>query len=346
MKTPYKLTSEKDLKQTFNDVITPFWHNVMVQESFNSDDNVRINYCYCICPGAKATIVLSPGRTESYMKYQEFIYDLYQNGFSVFAIDHRGQGLSGRLIDHPQKGYVDDFQHYVDDFHYFYHHIVVKHANAPLCMVGHSMGGAIGTLYLQQNPDDFVAVAMSAPLYGFRPGPLPMFISKWAIRGMIGLKSILRRSKDYFWGQMDYVPVPFEENLLTHCRARYEQFRHQYNTVAELRLGGITFHWLATSLRAMERLFANISRVKTPLLLIQSCDDEIVNQNEQNRFYQKLERLGNCPTLKKIELHGAKHEVFFETDLMRTRAMHTLIEFFEQVLSGAPHAASKETGSS
>lgn len=330
MKTPYKLTSEKQLSKTFADTITPFWQNTVVQSSFNADDGIRINYCYCICPDAKATVVLSPGRTESYMKYHEFIYDMYQNGFSVFAIDHRGQGLSGRIIDHPQKGYVDDFQHYVDDFHYFYHYVIVKHANGPMCMVAHSMGGAIGTLYMEQNPDDFVAAAMSAPLFGFRPGPLPLTVAKWVIRSLIGVKSIFRRSKDYFWGQMDYVPVPFEDNQLTHCRPRYEQFRKQYSEVADLRLGGITFHWLSTSLRAMETLFNNISKYKTPMLLIQSCDDEIVNQSEQNRFYKRLKRLGNCPDVKKLELHGSKHEVFFETDLMRTRAMHNVIEFFEQ----------------
>lgn len=331
MKTPYKLTSETSLSEIYLKQITPFWQNKVVQNSFDSDDGIRINYCYCLCPDAKATVVLSPGRTESYMKYQEFIYDLYQNGFSVFAIDHRGQGLSGRLIDHPQKGYVDDFQHYVDDFHYFYHHVVVKHANAPLCLVGHSMGGAIGTLYLEQNPDDFVGAVMSAPLHGFRPGPLPLMLSKWLVRGIIGIKSMLRQSTDYFWGQMDYVPLPFEGNRLTHSRPRYEQFRQQFSEVAELRLGGITFHWLATALRAMERQFSNIKTFKTPMLLIQSCDDEIVNQAEQNRFYKKLQQLNNCAVLKKVELHGSKHEVFFESDLMRTRAMHNLIEFVEQV---------------
>lgn len=333
MKTPYKLTCEAGLSESFEQKIEPFWQEHVVQACFDSDDNIRIHYCYCLHPQAKATIVLSPGRTESYMKYQEFIFDLFQNGFSVFAIDHRGQGLSDRLIEHPQKGYVDDFQHYVDDLHYFYHHVVTKRSPGPFCLVGHSMGGAIATLYLEQNPEDFVAAAMSAPLYGFRPGPLPLVISKWLIRGLIAIKSIFRRSKDYFYGQMDYVPLPFEENELTHSRPRYEHFRNQYNGQAELRLGGITFHWLSTSLRAMEHLFNNIHKLKTPMLLIQSCDDPIVNQNEQTRFFKKLEKLGNCSDLRKVELHGARHEVFFESDLMRTRAMHNLIEFFERQIS-------------
>ncbi len=335
MKTPYKLTSEKDLEHAYGAKILPFWQNKVQQLSFQSDDNIRINYCYCICPNAVATVVLAPGRTESYVKYQEFIYDLYQNGFSVFAIDHRGQGFSERLIDHPQKGFVDDFQHYVDDFHYFYRHVVLKHANAPLCLVGHSMGGAIATLFMEQNPDAFVASAMSAPLYGFRPGPLPLLLTKWLVRSVIAVKAIFGRSTDYFWGQQNYETQPFAGNLLTHCQPRYNRFRELYNGDERLHLGGITYHWLATSLRAMEQLFDHAGSLQTPMLLIQSCDDEIVNQQEQTRFFKKLQSLDRCKQLEKIELHGARHEVFFETDLMRTRAMHTLMAFFEEIAAKA-----------
>ena len=34
--------------------------------------------------------------------------------------DHRGQGLSGRMLDNPQPGYVESFDDYVQDFKQFY----------------------------------------------------------------------------------------------------------------------------------------------------------------------------------------------------------------------------------
>jgi lysophospholipase len=325
MQTPYQLCSERNLDEHYSQQIIPFWQQSVVTGTFDSDDGIQIAYAYCVCSNAKGTIVLSPGRTEGYLKYQELMFDLYQNGFSVFIIDHRGQGLSGRLIKHPQKGYVDDFQHYVDDFHYFYHHVVIKHANSPLFLLGHSMGATIATLYIQQNPIDFVAAAMSAPLYGFRPGPLPIFAAKAVTRVLIGIKALLGRSTDYFLGQCDYNRMPFEENQLTHCKPRYVRFREQFDQNGAMRLGGITYHWLSTSLRALNRLFDQLSSIKTPLLIIQSCDDAIVSQSEQNRFYKLLNAIGEC---KKVELHGSKHEVFFETDLMRTTAVTATLDFF------------------
>lgn len=329
MPCEYKLSSEQSLEQQYNDAILPFWQQIVQEQRFHSDDEIDIAYAYCLHPEAKATIVLSPGRTEGYLKYKEFFYDMYQNGYSVFAIDHRGQGLSGRLIDHPQKGYVDDFQHYVDDLEHFCHHIVKPKANAPLCLLGHSMGATIATLYLEQHKNEFIASAMSAPLYGFNPGFMPVFVAKPLSKILIALKTMIGRSSDYFFGQFDYCRIPFNENKLTHCEARYEMFRKQYEQEPALRLGGITFHWLATTLRAMNRLFSELEKISTPMLIIQSYDDEVVNLSDQTRFFKRLQQTGIC---EKIELHGAKHEVFFETDLMRSTAIKGMLSFFEQHL--------------
>jgi lysophospholipase len=326
MASSYKLSSESNLSCQYVEHISPFWHQHVQQGCFNTDDGTPIAFAYCICPNAKSTIVLSPGRTEAYLKYQELAYDLYHNGYSIFIIDHRGQGLSGRLIDNPHKGYVDDFQHYIDDLHYFYHHIVKQKANAPICLLGHSMGATIATLYLQQYPDDFVAAAMSAPLYGFNSGKLPLFIAKPLTQIALTVQMLRGRTSEYFWGQHDYFGTPFEHNMLTHCKPRYHQFRHQYELQSALRLGGITFHWMATTLRALKHLFANIDHIKTPMLMIQSCDDEVVSLSAQARFYKKLQKVGEC---QKVELHGAKHEVFFETDAMRCRAISSTLTFFD-----------------
>ena len=60
-------------------------------------------------------IVISNGRTESMAGYPELIWDLHQQGYSVYILDHRGQGFSTRLLPDPQKSYVEKFEDYVDD---------------------------------------------------------------------------------------------------------------------------------------------------------------------------------------------------------------------------------------
>ena len=65
-------------------------------------------------------IVISSGRTEAAIKYKELIYDLFRLGYSVYIMDHRGQGLSERMLEDPDLGYVEDFQFYIDDLKSFF----------------------------------------------------------------------------------------------------------------------------------------------------------------------------------------------------------------------------------
>ncbi len=327
MPKPYQLSSARRLTEHYSQRILPFWQNSVIESHFTTKDGISIAYAYTLCPDAKATIVISPGRTEGYLKYQELIFDLHRQNYAVFIIDHRGQGLSDQLIDHPQKGYVADFQDYVDDLIDFYDHIVAAKAQGQRLLLGHSMGCTIATLYLQQRPEDFAAATMSAPMYGFNPGKLPMLIAKPLIRLVIWWKKRANTSSDYFFNQQDYHWVPFEQNQLTHCEIRYHQFRQQNEQIPALQLGGITFQWLSTSLSAIEQLYANLDKIKTPLLVLQAGDDEVVNLDAQDQFCNKMQAAERC---EKRVLTGARHEVFFEVDPIRTQAISSMLDFFAE----------------
>lgn len=92
-------------------------------------------------------IVVCPGRIESYVKYAELAYDLVHMGFDVLIIDHRGQGLSGRMLPDTHRGHVDRFSDYVDDFAAFWQQDVQPGPWRKRYILAHSMGGAISTLF-------------------------------------------------------------------------------------------------------------------------------------------------------------------------------------------------------
>ena len=149
------------------DDVEGFWQ----QGLFNSFEGVKcvdIHYAVFTQKNSNSpALIIVPGRSESYLKYQELAFNFYQQGYNVFIIDHRGQGLSGRLLKNPNKGYVEDFQDYVDDLHYFIESVVVKHCAAKPFLLAHSMGGAIAARFMQDSPDAIKAAVISSPMLGF-----------------------------------------------------------------------------------------------------------------------------------------------------------------------------------
>ncbi|MGS0675366.1 alpha/beta fold hydrolase [Shewanella sp. 0m-4] len=292
-----------------------FWQQV-TQATFKTRDDITLAYAKITHPNSIGTIVLSNGRVESYLKYKELMFDLYQQGYSLFAIDHRGQGLSARTTANPHLGYIDKFQRYIDDFAEFVTHIVKPIPSENYYLVGHSMGGAIGTLYLQQHPATFKAAVFSAPMYGIKL-PLP--------RGFIrGLASLLdnHQQPNYILGGKGYHAEPFDKNDLTNSKLRYDDYRELYQKTPQLQLGSPTNHWLVESIDAAARAEDAARNSQIPLLILQAEEDTIVDNRAQKRAINGLCKLTKIPY--------ARHEIFMERDKPRNQALNVLLSFLQQ----------------
>ena len=94
--------------------LAAFWQRVEHLE-FNGKHDKRI--AYGVWPQAEPSpwLIISPGRIESYIKYQEVALEWAAQGYSIALIDHRGQGFSERLTEHHEHGHVERFKDYVDD---------------------------------------------------------------------------------------------------------------------------------------------------------------------------------------------------------------------------------------
>lgn len=138
-------------------------------------DGYRLRYSRFGCvPGAKGAIVISPGRSEPSYEYAETALDFIARGFGpVYVVDHRGQGLSPRLLPDVDKSHVEDFDDYLRDFAVFVEAVqeelvALGVPDAPLFLTSNSMGGAIAAGYFQKlgadNPFD-AAVLVSAMIH-------------------------------------------------------------------------------------------------------------------------------------------------------------------------------------
>ena len=326
-----KFTTEEQLASRLNNEIGHFWQQGDFA-TFSGVNNARINYAAFLNHqenNAKC-IVISSGRSEGYLKYKELSFDLYNQGYSVFLLDHRGQGISERLLENPYKGYVEDFQFYVDDLAFFIDNIVAKQCSAKPYLLAHSMGGAIAARYLQDFPTKIKAAVLSSPMLGFNSGGIPELIAEPLIKTTAQLNEWFDDTPWYFLGQKDFSQESFENNWLMHSQVRYQEFSQLYQNTPEIQLGGITIHWLTSSLTALEKLFANIEKITAPTLLLQAGAEKIVNNQAQDDFCAELHKLQpqSCPEGKAVTIANAYHELFFESDEYRTPALNAVTEWF------------------
>jgi lysophospholipase len=326
-----KFTTEEQLANRYSNEINSFWQQGDFS-TFNGVNNSRINYA--AFPNHHADnakcIVISSGRSEGYLKYKELIFDLFNQGYSIFLHDHRGQGISQRLLDNPHKGYVEDFQYYIDDLAFFIDNIVAKQCSAKPYLLAHSMGGAIAARYLQDFPERIQAAVLSSPMLGFNGGGMPDFIAKSLVKTSVQLNQWFDDTPWFFGGQKNFTQDSFKNNRLMHSQLRYQAFTRLYKETPEIQLGGVTAQWLATSLSALEKLFSNINKITTPTLVLQAGDEKIVNNQAQDDFCTQLHLLQpqSCPNGKPIHIAKAYHELFFESDKYRTQALTATLEWF------------------
>lgn len=263
----------------------------------------------------KAAILISAGRTEAALKYKELIFDLYNNGYSVYIHDHRGQGLSGRMTIDPEMGYIDTFQFYVDDMKYFYDEALKPDSHEKIYLIAHSMGGAIGMTYLEQHPNDFNAAAFSSPMLGFKPPSCAL------------VKALVGKEPKYALGESKYDDdnIGFEDNHLTGSELRYKRMVSAFDEVPKAKLGGASYQWVHKSCQQFHYIFNNIETIKTPFILLSAQNEQIVDPHAHQKFVDKALKSGkDC---KAYVVDNAQHELFIEKDQQRIEAINEVLIF-------------------
>jgi lysophospholipase len=324
-------TQEPLLKKRLLNEITYFWQQG-VFSSFLGVDSTRINFAYFNQSNAQECIVIVNGRNESYVKYKELSYDLSQQGYHVFLFDHRGQGLSERLLSSSHKGYVNKFQDYVSDLSSFITNIVKPNcANKPY-LLGHSMGSAISARYLQDNPNVIQAAALSSPMFGFSAAGIPKFIAKSLIKGLHAINQLTDNTPWYFLGHQGYQKSHFTNNVLSQSELRFKIFNALFEKVPEIQLGGVTLNWLVEGIKAQDEIFAQLEALSTPIIVLQAGKDTVIDNVAQDDFCERLHQLHpqSCPNGKAIKVNGALHELFFEKDEYRNQALTEVITWFNK----------------
>jgi lysophospholipase len=342
---PHGLITESRLPTIYGEEIAPFWETGIegkfksevknrkdaFEDQENSRQDIELSYMAFGSGAEEIAIVLSTGRTESYIKYKELVYDLHRQGFAVYILDHRGQGFSGRIDSNPERKQMGDvlrFDDYVTDLNTFARLVrdLPNRQHRRYVLVGHSMGGAIASLYLEAYPNDFERAVLSSPMHEPKTG---MVSNEMACRAL-DIKEWFGRGKNYAPGKGAYDDKSklAQDDCCTHSPVRYEIMRKAYDLAPKSKIGGPTVRWVAEACAASKRVREDAGKVAVPVLLLQATADPVVTPEGQEEFCENLnnKRTGACK-LEKIE--GAYHELFIESDTYRIPAVTKMIDFIK-----------------
>lgn len=311
---------EESFKYKMDTVVAPFLRINLKEGSFRGYDGNAISYAYLKNPMEKAAIVICHGYCEFIHKYHELMYYMYQMGYSVFFMTHRGHGYSYREVtDDLDMVHINDFNEYVEDFHIYINELVLPNSSSKkLFLYGHSMGGGIGARYLELHPGVFERAVLSSPMMEMSYGKLPRPV----VKAVLVLASIFGWKYKYMAGQSGFDGKNKYETSSCQSKARYNYFFDERLKDEHYRTYGGSYGWLRAGVKVATSIKKDAGKIDIPVLLFQAGKDRLVQPEAQIVFAEKSKNT------KLVVFEKSKHEIFNAYDEDRYRYFDMVFEFF------------------
>ena len=310
---------ESSLSTSFQKLAVPYFEHG-ISGFITAPDGIRIQYRYFRgTHSKKGTIVIANGRTEFMEKYSELVYDLKNSGYSIVLYDHRGQGASERLLTDPLRGYVAKSTDYVNDLSQLIEEVVKPESKGPLFILANSMGGAIATQYLIENPNTVSAFVAVSPMYAPGLKGIPQEVAFRIFEGVCFFNS-----KDIVYGQSyDPFTLNYETNSVTTSAGRFNYALELLKTHPSFAVGGPTNQWTLEAIRMGLDIKLKAAQLLTPTLIFQAGNELIVLPEAQNEIQSAAK------DAQLLNVAGAKHELLMERDELRKPVLAKLVRFFD-----------------
>lgn len=234
-----------------------------------------------IVENEKKRIFIVHGICEHSGRYQHLAETLNKEGFSVITYDLRGHGRSS-----GKKAYIKDYYQHVVDLN----KIIKENDNKAVqrYIIGHSLGGLIGHLYMIENSQSIDGfISSGAPTdYLDNVKPLKIIGYKWI--GFLSAKN------------------NFGKNALSRDKKVEEEYNNDPLVLKrfKIRLAGEMF------IKGVKHLKGSIKRNNKPILILHGEDDKIVpKQHSENIF-----NLINHDNKHLIIYENMYHEIFNEIE--------------------------------
>lgn len=313
----FNFISEENFSMKMTQTVEPFIKNIKTSGYFLGKNNKNIYYETFKVNKPKASIVLIHGFNESIEKFYELIYYFTTEGYDVYALEHRGHSHSDKFTDKSEI-YVDNYNYYIEDIKTFIDTTIPQ--NQKLYMFAHSMGGGIGTLFLERYPNYFQKAILNAPMLQINFGKTPNFIAKTyaEMSVALGREYSLALGEKPFSDKYDF------ENSSTSSQARYDYYYNKIKNNMSLQNGGASIKWVNEALKITKEATkkSNIEKIKTKTLLFQAGNDRYVKSSGQDKLVK------NSNFIALVKISNSKHEIYRETDSILKPYLFTILDFY------------------
>ncbi len=280
----------------------------MLKKTFVSEfDKTEITYYTWEVKNPKATFHIIHGSIEHAKRYDDFAKFLNTQGFSVFAMDIRGHGETGKSQGHMGH-FVDHKGHLavLSDVHQLNNIIKNKEFGEKLVLLGHSMGSFIARAYITQYNDVDILIAIGT---NHKPRPL-IYLTKFIARAValrkpraeglflhnLSYKQFDKKFKlegDLAWLSLDKDNIKaYKKDPLTKLKMSYKAF-HEFS------------RWMLmmTSRQEVKKINKGIR-----ILLLNGTNDPVGSFGNEvvkaNKYYTKNDLFS-----EQIEYEDMRHEV-------------------------------------
>jgi len=235
----------------------------------------------------KAVLLVVHGLAEHSGRYMNLVHHFLPLGYAVYAIDHLGHGRS-----EGTRVYVERFTDYTDMVVAFRERIRERQKDKPVFLIGHSLGGLIGALYLIEHQGELAGAVLSGPLVKIPDNILAVTI---------------------FLGKVFSVLVP-RLGLIAPPEAagvsRNPAVVRAYETDPLVYRGKTTARLGSEILKAMQRIGTEAPRITVPLLILQGSADRLVSPSGARILHDQV----SSPDKRIILYDGLYHEVYNEPE--------------------------------
>ena len=285
---------------------------------------VRVRGHFWKADGGGLPVLICPGFGEFCEKYSPTAAHLHSRGHDVLIIDWPGQGRSGHLAASDLAMHIGSFEDHLAAMDALVE--AAGLATGRIAILGHSMGGHLALRLASRYGGRVAGTVALSPMMVPRPRPV------WLVRMLAGVLVLAGRARHH---APSSPPRRFEDdrlyspgNRLTRCREGYERQFTWYDDAPELWRAGASVGWVAAAYASCAATTLNpafLRSVACPVLALTGGDETIVRKQA---FAAMLPWL---PDAQQHEYEGAKHELLYETEDVRTDLWQRIDSFLDEI---------------